>query len=109
MVYLKPVLPLSQGNDSHISSIYTCLLNYFYSAGGTQRLPRLIGIPKAKELIYTAAVLDAKKAHEFGIVNHASESAFDKALEIAESILPQGPVAVCMAKSAIDRGAHLDM
>jgi methylglutaconyl-CoA hydratase len=69
----------------------------------------LIGIPKAKELIYTAAVLDAKKAHEFGIVNHASESAFDKAIEIAESILPQGPVAVRMAKSAIDRGAHLDM
>ncbi|KAI8994953.1 ClpP/crotonase-like domain-containing protein [Pilobolus umbonatus] len=79
-------------------------------AGGTQRLPRLIGIPKAKELIFTAQILDSTKAKEFGVVNHTDdESASKKALEIATSILPQGPIAIRMAKLAIDRGAHLDM
>lgn len=80
------------------------------SAGGTQRLPRLIGIPKAKELIFTGEIMDAQKAKEYGVVNHAAEdSAIEKSLEIARSILPQGPIAVRMAKLAIDRGAHLDM
>ncbi|ORX59809.1 ClpP/crotonase [Hesseltinella vesiculosa] len=80
-------------------------------AGGTQRLPRLIGTSKAKELIYTASILNNKQALEYGIVNHALEqgSAYDKALEIAEKILPNGPIGVRLAKQAIDRGAHLDM
>ncbi|KAI7868647.1 ClpP/crotonase-like domain-containing protein [Spinellus fusiger] len=79
-------------------------------AGGTQRLPRLIGPAKAKELIYTAAVLDAKAAYGYGIVNHAVEdSAYEKALTLAEKILPRGPVAVAMAKLAIDKGLPLDM
>ncbi|RCH86414.1 hypothetical protein CU098_008150 [Rhizopus stolonifer] len=79
-------------------------------AGGTQRLPRLIGIPKAKELIFTGEIMDANKAKEYGVVNHSAEdSAFEKSMEIAKSILPQGPIAIKMAKLAIDRGAHLDM
>ncbi|CAO3606948.1 unnamed protein product [Mucor hiemalis] len=79
-------------------------------AGGTQRLPRLIGVPRAKELIFTGEILDSKKAQEYGVVNHAAEdSGYEKALEIAKSILPQGPVAIRMAKLAIDRGSHLDM
>lgn len=79
-------------------------------AGGTQRLPRLIGIPKAKELIFTGEVFGSLKAKEYGVVNHADEeSAYKKSLDIALSILPQGPVAIRMAKLAIDRGAHLDM
>lgn len=79
-------------------------------AGGTQRLPRLIGIPKAKELIFTAQILDSMKAHEYGIVNHVDiQSASTKAMEIAQSILPQGPVAIRMAKLAIDRGAAVDI
>ncbi|KAG0902131.1 hypothetical protein G6F34_002316 [Rhizopus arrhizus] len=79
-------------------------------AGGTQRLPRLIGVAKAKELIFTGEILDANKAKEYGIVNHsANDSAYEKSLELAKSILPQGPIAIRMAKLAIDRGAHLDM
>ncbi|GAA5811434.1 hypothetical protein MFLAVUS_004871 [Mucor flavus] len=79
-------------------------------AGGTQRLPRLIGVPKAKELIFTGEIFDSVKAKEYGVVNHASEtSGFEKALEIAKTILPQGPIAIRMAKLAIDRGSHLDM
>ncbi|OBZ82211.1 Methylglutaconyl-CoA hydratase, mitochondrial [Choanephora cucurbitarum] len=79
-------------------------------AGGTQRLPRLIGIPKAKELIFTGQIMNSVTAKEYGVVNHVSQdSAFEKAMEIAQSILPQGPIAIRMAKMAIDRGAHLDM
>ncbi|KAI8067840.1 ClpP/crotonase-like domain-containing protein [Gongronella butleri] len=80
-------------------------------AGGTQRLPRLIGTSKAKELIYTAEVLNGKQALDYGVVNYALEegSALEKALAIGEKILPNGPIGVRLAKLAIDRGAHLDM
>jgi len=54
--------------------------------------------------------MDSQKAKEYGVVSHAAEdSAIEKSLEIARSILPQGPVAIRMAKLAIDRGSHLDM
>ncbi|TPX58594.1 hypothetical protein PhCBS80983_g03041 [Powellomyces hirtus] len=79
-------------------------------AGGTQRLPRLIGIPRAKELIFTARVLKSVEAERIGLVNYAVEgSAYDKALEIARSILTKGPVAIKAAKLAIDRGTQVDI
>ncbi|KAL1927120.1 hypothetical protein VTP01DRAFT_5083 [Rhizomucor pusillus] len=79
-------------------------------AGGTQRLPRLIGASKAKELIFTAAALDYKQAHNYGIVNYAAdEGAYEKAIAIAQSIIPQAPLAVQKAKLAVDHGSHLDI
>ncbi|KAF9932491.1 hypothetical protein FBU30_008064 [Linnemannia zychae] len=80
-------------------------------AGGTQRLPRLIGIPKAKELIYSSKILDSAAAKDIGILNHAvkEDSGFNKALEIAREILPMGPLAIRMAKSAIDRGTQFEI
>ncbi|KAG0262856.1 hypothetical protein DFQ27_002066 [Actinomortierella ambigua] len=80
-------------------------------AGGTQRLPRLIGIPKAKELIYSSKILNAKDAKEVGILNHAVDetSGYEKALSIARDILPMGPVAIRMAKSAIDKGTQFEI
>ncbi|KAJ3190287.1 hypothetical protein HDU85_000582 [Gaertneriomyces sp. JEL0708] len=79
-------------------------------AGGTQRLPRLIGIPKAKELILTARVLNNNEAADVGLVNYAVDgSGYNKALEVARQIMNKGPVAIRMAKLAIDRGAQLDM
>ncbi|KAI8390849.1 ClpP/crotonase-like domain-containing protein [Radiomyces spectabilis] len=79
-------------------------------AGGTQRLPRLIGVAKAKELIYTASELNSEKAQHYGIVNYIDEEdAFATAVAVAEKILPQGPVALRMAKLAIDKGYSLDI
>ncbi|KAJ3218813.1 hypothetical protein HDU67_004061 [Dinochytrium kinnereticum] len=79
-------------------------------AGGTQRLPRIIGVSKAKELVFTARVLDAKGALSYGLVNHAVEGlAFEKAIALAREILPGGPIAVRMAKQAVDKGSQLDM
>ena len=65
---------------------------FFLSLGGAQRLPRLIGIGKAKELIFTAKVLNGKEAEEIGLVEHVvpqnsdSNAAYLKALEIAKEI-----------------------
>jgi len=70
-------------------------------AGGTQRLPRLIGASKAKELIYTAERLNGDQALSFGIINHVVENqdqGIEKAMEIANKILANGPVAVKAAK-----------
>lgn len=84
-------------------------------AGGTQRLPRLINPSIAKELIYTARILDGTTAKNLGLVNHVvsqnsnGDSAFLKSLEIAREILPNGPVAVQMAKKAINRGSQVDL
>lgn len=79
-------------------------------AGGTQRLPRLIGLSKAKELIFTGQVLGNTRAAELGLVNYAVQgSGYDKALEMAGSILSGGPVAIRMAKLALDKGSQLDL
>lgn len=83
-------------------------------AGGTQRLTRLVGISVAKELIFRGQILSGVEAAQIGLVNHVvreeeGTSAYEKALEIAEDIIPKGPVAIKMAKIAIDRGAEVDI
>ena len=83
---------------------------YCTRAGGTQRLPRLIGVTKAKELIFTGRRLSSNQALAIGLVDYAvAGSGYDKAVELAEEILPQGPIALRMAKLAIDKGSELDM
>lgn len=84
-------------------------------AGGTQRLPRLIGISKAKELIYTGRVLTGEQASEIGLVNEAvaqndeGNAAYEHALRFAKEIAKNGPVAVKMAKLSIDGGIEIDI
>lgn len=80
-------------------------------AGGTQRLPRLVGIAKAKELIYTARRIDAQTAHSIGLVNEVVDATelMVRTNEVAAEIAANGPVAVRQAKLAIDRGADVDL
>jgi methylglutaconyl-CoA hydratase len=75
-------------------------------AGGTQRLPRLIGVARAKELIFTGRRLDGIMAAEYGLVQHVVEpgQAEKKAMELAWEIARNGPVAIQAAKFAIDEG-----
>ncbi|MDQ0191250.1 enoyl-CoA hydratase [Alicyclobacillus cycloheptanicus] len=75
-------------------------------AGGTQRLPRLIGLAKAKELIYTARRIDAQTALAIGLVNQvaADDELLPAARALAAEIAQNGPVAVRQAKFAIDKG-----
>ena len=80
-------------------------------AGGTQRLPRLIGKSRAKDLILTARRLDAVEAERIGLVNRvAPEGGLrETALEVAAAIAANGPIAVRAAKDAIDTGVELPM
>jgi methylglutaconyl-CoA hydratase len=85
------------------------------SLGGTQRLPRLVGTAKAKELIFTGRVLSGREAYDVGLVNDVVEQnesetgAFEQAIKLAEEILPQGPIALRMAKKAINQGIQVDL
>lgn len=83
--------------------------------GGTQRLPRLVGAAKAKELIFTAAMINGTHAAEIGLANHGvtqntdGDAAYQKSLEIAKQIVVNGPVGVRMAKMAISKGMQVDL
>ncbi len=79
--------------------------------GGTQRLPRIIGVAKAKELIFTGRRVDAKEALAIGLVNQVapSETLLDECVKMAEMIAENGPIAIEMAKYAIDKGIETDL
>ncbi|XP_047400349.1 enoyl-CoA hydratase domain-containing protein 2, mitochondrial isoform X8 [Sciurus carolinensis] len=84
-------------------------------AGGTQRLPRCLGVALAKELIFTGRRLSGVQAHALGLVNHTvdqneeGDAAYHRALALAQEILPQAPIAVRLGKVAIDRGMEVDI
>ena len=80
-------------------------------AGGTQRLPRLIGRGKAKELIFTGRRIDAKEALQIGLVNqiYEQESLLDECLKMAAMICETGPIAIEQAKYAINYGIETDL
>jgi enoyl-CoA hydratase/carnithine racemase len=74
-------------------------------SGGTQRLPRLIGLARAKELILLGEIIDAHTALEYGLVNRvvAQTTAEAAARELAETLALRGPVAVREAKGVLNR------
>lgn len=80
-------------------------------AGGTQRLPRLIGRGRAKEMIFTAQIIDAETALEYGLINHIAPEGMlmEMAREIAERIKANGPLAIEQAKIAVNRGMETDI
>ena len=78
---------------------------------GTQRLPRRVGIAKAKELIFSGKMIKADEAKSIGLVNevYPAEQLIDKAVEMAESFAKNAPIAVRYAKACIDRGMQMDI
>lgn len=80
-------------------------------AGGTQRLPRLIGESKALELILTAKRLSAEEAVQIGLINHVTEEGqlLEACKTLAEAIMKNGPIAVQQAKFAIKNGMNVDL
>lgn len=79
--------------------------------GGTQRLPRIIGLGKAKELIYTATNIKAAEALDIGLVNYVYplETLMEEAMKLAGKIAKNAPIAVRASKKAINTGIDVDM
>jgi enoyl-CoA hydratase len=80
-------------------------------AGATQRLPRLIGMGRAKYLILTGDIIDAKQALEIGLVSAVTPPGQlqIRARELAKKILRQGPLAARLAKIALNASARVDL
>ncbi|TYI52405.1 hypothetical protein E1A91_D12G245700v1 [Gossypium mustelinum] len=80
-------------------------------AGGTQRLPRLVGKSIAKDIIFTGRRMGGRDAMSMGLVNYCvpAGEAHSKALEIAREINQKGPIAIRMAKRAINEGIDREM
>lgn len=78
---------------------------------GTQRLPRLVGLGKAKELIYTADVIPADEAYRIGLVNKVVEPdvLMSECMVMAQKIASKAPLAVRYSKEAINRGIETDV
>jgi enoyl-CoA hydratase len=97
--------------DTAVFGVPETTLGIFPGIGGTQLLPRIIGAPLAKELIFTGRRMKADEAKAAGLVNHLVPAgrARATAAEIATTIARNGPVAVRQAKKAIAYGSETDL
>jgi enoyl-CoA hydratase len=86
-------------------------LGIFPGFGGTQRLPRLIGKGKAKELILTGKTITAQEAYQMGIVNRVfpQASLMEETKKVALQIAANGAIGVKLAKMAMDAGFNMDL
>lgn len=87
------------------------LLGVIPGAGGTQRLPRLVGMGRGKELVYTGRMVDATEALSIGLVNEvvAADRVYSRAVEIAEGFARGPLIALRAAKHAIQKGFNADV
>jgi enoyl-CoA hydratase len=78
------------------------------AGGGTQRLPRLVGIAKAKELIFTGEIIDAAEAERIRLVNRVVPHGelMQSAVDLAIKIMARGPLAVRLSKLSIQAGLN---
>ena len=78
---------------------------------GTQRLPRVLGASRAKEMIFTGKTLNAQEALSWGLVNQVvpKEALMEETLKFAESMAKNSPNAISYCKKEIDRGLDLDI
>ncbi|MEX0640564.1 MAG: enoyl-CoA hydratase-related protein [Nitrosopumilaceae archaeon] len=79
--------------------------------GGTQRLMRIVGIAKAKEMVYTGKMIKAEEAREIGLVNQVVElsTLMDETMKMAKTIAGNSAIAVRMSKAAINKGRNADL
>jgi enoyl-CoA hydratase/carnithine racemase len=98
-------------SETAVFGVPETTLGIFPGIGGTQLLPRILGGPLAKELIFTGRRMKADEAKAAGLVNHLVPrgQARARALELAATIAANGPVAVRQAKKAIAYGAETDL
>jgi len=99
------------GGKSTIFGLPETSLAIIPGAGGTQRLPRIVGASKAKELIFTCDRLDGAECHRIGLLNKFSltDSPLNLAISLAQQIKDKGPIALQAAKIAVDTGMEMDI
>ncbi|CDR88148.1 related to Enoyl-CoA hydratase [Sporisorium scitamineum] len=80
-------------------------------AGGTQRAPRIIGLQRAKELIYTGTQLNATQGKQLGLIDRVSAglSCLELCQELAMQMIPSAPLALRAAKMAISMGSNVEL
>jgi len=98
-------------SETAVFGVPETTLGIFPGIGGTQLLPRILGAPLAKELIFTGRRMKADEARAAGLINHLVPAghAKAKATEIALAIAKNGPIAVRQAKKAIAYGSETDL
>lgn len=79
--------------------------------GGTQRLPRLIGMNLAKEMIFTGKIITAEEAQRIGLVNKVcpADSLMEAVLSTAKTIMSKGKISLRAAKQAVNNGMNVDL
>nr|MDO8076837.1 enoyl-CoA hydratase/isomerase family protein [Candidatus Freyarchaeota archaeon] len=79
--------------------------------GGAQRLPRIIGLGRAKELIFTGRIIDAKEAERIGLVNRVvpADRVMDEAIALAKELMDNGLIAIGLAKKIVHKAMEVDM
>ena len=97
--------------DTAVFGVPETTIGLFPGIGGTQLLPRILGTPLAKELIFTGRRMKADEAKAAGLINHLvpAGQARGQAAQIAATIAKNGPIAVRQAKKAIAYGAETDL
>ena len=98
-------------SDNAVFGQPECGLGIIPGFGGTQRLARLVGMGRAKEMIFTCDNIDAAEAYRIGLVNKvvAKEELMETAKTMAAKIISKGSYAVSVAKAAINNGYDMDI
>lgn len=98
-------------SDNAVFGQPECGLGIIPGFGGTQRLARLVGMGRAKEIIFTCSNIDAAEAYRIGLVNKVVPQAelMDTAKKMASKILRNGSYAVAVEKAAINNGYDMDI
>ncbi|HWQ75840.1 MAG TPA: enoyl-CoA hydratase-related protein [Syntrophomonas sp.] len=83
-------------------------LGIFPGAGGTLRLPRLIGSARAKEMVFSGAPIKADQALQYGLINKIADDALEEAMHVAAMLAGKPPVALKLAKQCINQAFDME-
>jgi enoyl-CoA hydratase/carnithine racemase len=102
---------LRVAGDGSTFAITSARIGTVAGAGGTQRLPRVVGIGNALDVLFAAEPIDAREALRIGLINRLTErgGALEKALEMAALYATRAPLSLAFVKRAVHRGMQMDL
>jgi enoyl-CoA hydratase len=98
-------------SDGAVFGLPEVNLGIMAGSGGTQRLPRLVGVAKAKELLMTGDTITAEEAYRIGLVNRVvpKDKLMEESMALAQKLAAKPKVALNLIKSAVDQGMNADL